>query len=196
MGHKGKGVVPGKVRIIGGKWRGRSLKVLDVPGLRPTPDRVRETLFNWLAPHIVNTRCLDLFAGSGALGFEALSRGAKSITFVDKYPPVVANLKRIVQELDATKQCEVIRASAVSFIQTQINPIAFDIVFIDPPFASPLVKQSIEALAHSELIKQDSLLYIESPHVLNENDLPPLWEVSKAKMAGEVAYHLVRVVSA
>ncbi len=184
---------PGKVRIIGGKWRGRSLKVLEVTGLRPTPDRVRETLFNWLAPFIVNARCLDLFAGSGALGFESLSRGAKEVVFVDKYPPIVANIKRIAVELDASKACEIIRASAVSFITTQVTPLPFDIIFIDPPFASPLVKQSIEALAHSELIKNETLLYVESPQALTEQELPKGWEILKAKTAGEVAYHLVKV---
>lgn len=184
---------PGKVRVIGGKWRGRSLKVLDVTGLRPTPDRVRETLFNWLAPFVVNARCLDLFAGSGALGFEALSRGAKEVVFVDKYPPIIANIKRLAVELDAAKQCEAIRASAVSFIATQVTPIPFDIIFIDPPFASPLVKQSIDALVVSELIKNGTLLYVESPVALTENDLPTSWEILKAKTAGEVAYHLVKV---
>ncbi|MGD9590892.1 MAG: 16S rRNA (guanine(966)-N(2))-methyltransferase RsmD [Candidatus Berkiella sp.] len=186
-------MTPGKVRIIGGKWRGRSLKVLDVPGLRPTPDRVRETLFNWLAPFIVNAQCLDLFAGSGALGFEALSRGAKYVTFVDKYPPIVANIKHIAAELEATKQCHVVRASAVSFISTQVTPTAFDIIFLDPPFASPLVKQSIEALAQSALLKDETLLYVESPQALTDNDIPSGWEILKAKTASEVAYHLVKV---
>ncbi|MBS0287130.1 MAG: 16S rRNA (guanine(966)-N(2))-methyltransferase RsmD [Proteobacteria bacterium] len=188
-------MVPGKVRIIGGKWRGRSIKVVDIPGLRPTPDRVRETLFNWLAPYIVNARCLDLFAGSGALGFEALSRGAKEVVFIDKYPPIVASLANIASELNAKAQCDIVRASAVSFITTHQTVIPFDIIFLDPPFASPLLQQSIEALAKSQFVKMGTLLYLESPKALNENDIPSTWQVLKAKVAGEVAYHLVKVES-
>ncbi len=187
-------MIPGKVRIIGGKWRGRSLKVLEVPGLRPTPDRVRETLFNWLAPYIVKARCLDLFAGSGALGFEALSRGAKEVVFVDKHPPIAAAIARIANDLDAKAECEIIRASAISYITTHPTVAPFDIIFLDPPFASPLLAQSIEALSQSTFVKNETIIYLESPQALTATQLPANWELLKSKKAGEVAYHLVSVV--
>lgn len=183
----------GRIRIIGGKWRGRQIKVLMHPGLRPTPDRVRETLFNWLAMHIVGAKCLDLFAGTGALGFEALSRGAKQVIFVDKYPPIIESIAHTAKLLQATESCEFHRASAISFLEPlKDNNPPFDIIFLDPPFGTPLLSQSIAALAGSTLVNNRTLLYIEAPEPLTENDLPEHWEIIRAKTAGEVAYHLVR----
>lgn len=185
-----------RIRIIGGKWRGRLLKVLTHPDLRPTPDRVRETLFNWLAMHIVGARCLDLFAGTGALGFEALSRGAKQVVFVDKYPPVIESIANTAKELNATQDCEFHRASAVSFLEPikESSP-AFDIIFLDPPFATPLLSQSMAVLAESTLVNNQTLLYLESPIPLTQADLPAHWQILRAKTAGEVAYHLVQGAS-
>jgi 16S rRNA (guanine966-N2)-methyltransferase len=183
----------GRIRIIGGKWRGRQIKVLTHQGLRPTPDRVRETLFNWLAMHIVGAKCLDLFAGTGALGFEALSRGAKQVIFVDKYPPIIESIANTAKLLQATESCEFHRASAISFLEPiKDNNPPFDIIFLDPPFGTPLLSQSIAALAGSTLVNDRTLLYIESPLPLTESDLPEHWEIIRAKTAGEVAYHLVR----
>lgn len=182
----------GRVRIIAGKWRGRVLKVLTHPGLRPTPDRVRETLFNWLAGHIVDARCLDLFAGSGALGFEALSRGAKQVVFVDKYPPAIKTIHECAKILDALASCELNRASAVSYLALIEDESPFDIIFLDPPFATPLLSQSIEVLAKSRLVHPKTLIYIESPKVLTQEMLPLHWQLLKQKVAGEVAYHLVQ----
>lgn len=183
----------GRIRIIGGKWRGRQIKVLTHQGLRPTPDRVRETLFNWLAMHIVGAKCLDLFAGTGALGFEALSRGAKQVIFVDKYPPIIESIANTAKLLQATESCEFHRASAISFLEPiKDNNPPFDIIFLDPPFGTPLLSQSIAALAGSTLVNNRTLLYIESPLPLTESDLPEQWEIIRAKTAGEVAYHLVR----
>ena len=127
---------PGRLRIVGGEWRGRRLSVLDQPGLRPTPDRVRETLFNWLAPLIKGAWCLDLFAGTGALGFEAASRGADRVVMIEK----LANVVRVLHEnrllLDA-RQIEVIHADASPWLAGQAEP--FNLVFLDPPFAEDLL---------------------------------------------------------
>lgn len=183
----------GRVRIIAGKWRGRSLKVLDHPGLRPTPDRVRETLFNWLATDVVGARCLDLFAGTGALGFEALSRGAKKVVFVDKFPPAIKALCESAVTLNALEHCEIVRESAVSYLeQIKNKESAFDIIFLDPPFATPLLLQSIDILSNSNLVRSGTLIYIEAPRPLTVGDLPRHWQLLKQKIAGEVAYHLVQ----
>ena len=130
MSPRGAGP-PGRLRIVGGEWRGRRLPVLDQPGLRPTPDRVRETLFNWLAPLITGARCLDLFAGSGALGFEAASRGAGRVVMIEKSANVVRVLRENRLLLDA-RQVEVIHADAGPWLAGQAEP--FDLVFLDPPF--------------------------------------------------------------
>ncbi len=182
-----------KVRIIGGAFRGRSLKVLIHPGLRPTPDRVRETVFNWLSPHIVNARCLDLFAGTGALGFESLSRGAAEVVFVDKFPPIINAIENAAKTFDVTERCHFIRMSAVSYLEKikDNNPV-FDIIFLDPPFATPLLAQCIDLLAKSTLVNANTLIYIESPSPLTAEDIPVMWQLLKAKTAGEVAYHLVQ----
>ncbi|MFZ1575209.1 MAG: 16S rRNA (guanine(966)-N(2))-methyltransferase RsmD, partial [Chromatiaceae bacterium] len=131
--------LPGRLRIVGGEWRGRRLPVLDQPGLRPTPDRVRETLFNWLAPLIRGAWCLDLFAGSGALGFEAASRGADRVVMIEK----LANVARVLHEnkllLDA-RQIEVIHTDAGPWLAGQAEP--FNLVFLDPPFAEDLLGPS------------------------------------------------------
>lgn len=183
----------GQIKIIAGKWRGRNLKVLTHPGLRPTPSRVRETLFNWLNPYIVNACCLDLFAGSGALGFEALSRGAKRVIFIDNFSATIKAIEQSAKLLEATSDCEIIRASAVSWLQQiSFRGPAFDIIFLDPPFNSPLLGQSIALLAKSALVNEQTLIYMETAKGLTSSDLPPHWELIKQKTTGEVAYHLVR----
>jgi len=187
----------GRVRIIAGKWRGRTLKVLEHPGLRPTPDRVRETLFNWLGMNVVGARCLDLFAGTGALGFEALSRGAKAVVFVDKFPPAIKALHESAITFNALPCCEIVRESAVSYLEKIKNKDqVFDIIFLDPPFATPLLAQSMSLLATSKLVGPHTLIYLESPRPLTAEDLPAHWQVLKEKVAGEVAYHLVQGQSA
>ncbi|MBS0289011.1 MAG: 16S rRNA (guanine(966)-N(2))-methyltransferase RsmD [Proteobacteria bacterium] len=184
----------GSIRIIGGKWRGRLLKVLDAPGLRPTPDRIRETLFNWLGTALFDARCLDLFAGTGALGFEALSRGAKHVIFVDKYPPAIQMIQKSVQVLDAQTSCDIVRASAINYLNMlkEKEEKVLDIIFLDPPFASNLLKQSFECLASSHLVNEKTLLYAEAPSLLCQQDIPSHWLLLKAKMTGEVAYHLIQ----
>lgn len=150
---------PSQVRIIGGQWRGRKLAFDGGRDLRPTLGRTRETLFNWLRPHILNTRVLDLFAGSGALGFEALSQGAAYAIFVDTNSKTLAALKTNVSLLGINKNCSVIKADAVRYLQRLADPV--DIVFLDPPFSQPeLLQLTVALLLEQKLVRQ--FIYLES----------------------------------
>jgi 16S rRNA (guanine966-N2)-methyltransferase len=179
----------GQIRIIGGQWRGRKLKVPDVAHLRPTPDRVRETLFNWLAPVIYDAYCLDPFAGSGALGFEALSRGAAEVVMVDASPVVVRLLKEELEMLKANNGIAYL-ANAPQQLQKTTRP--FDIVFLDPPFKENLLLPTCFYLEENAFLAAHAHIYIEAPESLVEGDLPPGWRLIKSKRAGQVAYHLIR----
>jgi 16S rRNA (guanine966-N2)-methyltransferase len=177
----------GKVRIIGGEWRGRKLTVPDVPNLRPTPDRVRETVFNWLSPHIAGAICLDAFAGSGALGFEALSRGASSVVFVDEAGEVV---KLLQEELNFFKaqNAEVYRANLPKQLKIPAKP--FDIVFLDPPYMSGLLAESCFYLEENHFLSAGAFIYLESREAVEEKILPQNWKIIKSKVAGQVVYQL------
>jgi len=176
-----------KVRIIGGSWRGRKITFPDIPGLRPTPDRVRETLFNWLLPIIVGKRCLDLFTGSGALGFEALSRGAKEVVFVDNHREVILSLQQNAELLNCQTQCQF---EQINIPQNKIhNTEPFDIIFLDPPFNLDLIQTTIEWLTTNNLTHKHTYLYIEAEKELNLA-LPNTWQELKNKSAGQVAYYL------
>jgi 16S rRNA (guanine966-N2)-methyltransferase len=179
----------GIIRIIGGKWRGRKLKVPDVLSLRPTPNRVRETLFNWLAPYIVGARCLDVFAGSGALGFEALSRGASHAVMVDDSSEVIKLLQEELQLFKADN-AEIYRAKAPSQLKTPDKP--FNVVFLDPPFAENLLLPCCFYLEEQHFLATDAFIYLEAHEVIDETLLPPNWEILKSKRAGQVAYHLIK----
>ncbi|MHB8743542.1 MAG: 16S rRNA (guanine(966)-N(2))-methyltransferase RsmD [Sulfuricaulis sp.] len=182
---------PGKLRIIGGRWRGRRLSVPEAEGLRPTPDRVRETLFNWLQPYLAGANCLDLFAGTGALCLEALSRGAGRVVMVEKAAPVVERLRQHVALLEA-KNAEVMLADAVEYLRQA--PQAFDIIFLDPPFSSDLIARCAELVAARGWIKPGGLIYVESPSRMKPLPLPSAWELIRSKSAGQVGYHLARNV--
>jgi 16S rRNA (guanine966-N2)-methyltransferase len=178
----------GEIRIIGGQWRGRKLKVPEVPGLRPTPDRVRETLFNWLMPVIQGAYCLDPFAGSGALGFEALSRGAASVVMVDQSAIVTQLLQ---EELSRFKvdNAEVYRADVPQKLKKPSH--TFDIVFLDPPYQQNLLLPTCFFLEENGFLSENAYLYLESKELLNESDLPAGWKILKSKKAGQVVYQLV-----
>lgn len=180
----------GKVRIIGGKWRGRRLKVPDIKDLRPTPDRVRETLFNWLSPHIVGSRCLDLFAGSGVLGFEALSRGAAYVELVDQSKAVV----QLLQEELATFKAEDAARIYLAKVPTQLKIPAerFDIVFLDPPYQENILLKTCEYLEAHAFLAKNALIYLEAAAVIKDNELPSTWQLLKQQQAGQVIYHLAR----
>lgn len=180
-----------RLRIIGGRWRGVPIDFPAVDAVRPSPDRVRETLFNWLAPHIADARCLDLFAGSGALGIEALSRGARGATFVDREPRLGRGLKDTLTRLRATGW-EVFVEDARQFLRRPAQP--FDIVFLDPPFASELLPGVCDALSRGWLAR-DAWVYIESPADAPLPALPAGWTVHRTKRAGNVGYHLLHVTT-
>ncbi|MBB1202085.1 16S rRNA (guanine(966)-N(2))-methyltransferase [Enterobacteriaceae bacterium 89] len=177
----------GQIRIIGGQWRGRKLPVPDSPGLRPTTDRVRETLFNWLAPHMVEARCLDCFAGSGALGLEALSRYAGSTTLLEMERHVAQQLQKNLATLNASK-AQVVNTNTLTYLAQPGTP--HDVVFIDPPFRKGLLEETLTLLETNGWLADDALIYVESEV---ENGLPPVpahWELHREKVAGQVAYRL------
>jgi 16S rRNA (guanine966-N2)-methyltransferase len=174
------------LRIIAGQWRGRRFRFppLDI---RPTPDRVRETLFNWLQPRIEGAHCLDLFAGSGALGLEALSRGAASVLFVEQQRSAVIALERLLQEwgaAGATVRCE----SALRYLEG-VPSQRFDLVFLDPPYALDLLPTSALALQRGWL-RPDARIYLEHARRSAAPALPACWREVRAGTAGEVRYHL------
>jgi len=179
-----------EVRIIGGAWRGRKIRFPPVADLRPTPDRVRETLFNWLAPSLSGARCLDLFAGSGALGLEALSRGAAHVVFVEKNPVAAKHLSAVTATL-APGQADIAMDDARRWLKGQ--PRGFDIVFLDPPFDSALLDGALAALARPGWLAAGAFIYIESPAAVGEPALPGDWRLHRSGRAGEVGYHLAVV---
>ncbi len=173
-----------RVRITGGQWRSRLLPVASVPGLRPTPDRVRETLFNWLGQDLTGWRCLDLFAGSGAIGFEAASRGAQSVTLVESNPRVCAVLKQQIATLGAT-QVELLRCDALKFAATVTQ--AYDLVVLDPPYDQCWMARL--APFFERLVAPDGWLYLEA-----ESPVAALgaFHAERKGRAGQVCYQLMR----
>ncbi len=186
------GATRNQLRIIAGEWRGRKLPFVDVEGLRPTPDRVRETLFNWLAPMITGARCLDLFAGSGALAFEALSRGAAEVVMLDQHPKVITQLRDNLALLKCS-QASVQQADALTYLRQPPPAKPFDVVFLDPPYRKDLLSPCCERLAQPGWLARGARVYleIESEHALPT--LPDGWELTRSKKAGQVAYHLAIV---
>lgn len=181
-----------QVRIIGGQWRGRKLNFPDIPGLRPTPDRVRETLFNWLAPVIAGSRCLDLFAGSGALGFEAASRGAADVVLVEREPRIVKSLREQAQRLGAGN-VRIVQADARQYLSGAAHP--YDVVFLDPPFGQGLLASFLESLGQGWLAS-DAWIYLEAERGFSGEQLSELlpegFGLVRSKLAGQVGYHLAR----
>jgi 16S rRNA (guanine966-N2)-methyltransferase len=182
-----------RLRIIGGEWRGRKLSFPALPGLRPTPDRVRETLFNWLRDILPGARCLDLFAGSGALGLEALSRGAEEVVMVDRHPAIVAQLKEHIRQLKA-RGIRVVQAEALVFLQGPSQP--FDIIFLDPPFQATLLGPCLARLAANAWLAPTAWLYIETDRRTPLPSLSSDWAVLRHKEAGKVGYYLLQRTSA
>jgi len=185
-------VKTGSCRIIGGKWRGRKIVFDNAEGLRPTTDRIRETVFNWLHPYLYQSHCLDCFAGSGALGFEALSRGASDVIFLDNNQRTVSKLKQNREKLAATGG-RIYREDALSWLQSARSEPrtrqAFDLIFLDPPFHSNLLEKSSVLLANSDILSDHAIIYLE--HAVDADvELPNNWFCLKQKTAGQVAYKL------
>ena len=181
-----KNTPKGQIRIIAGQYRGRKLPVLMADGLRPTTDRVKETVFNWLMPYIQDANCLDCFAGSGGLGFEALSRGASSVTLIELNKSAAQQLKDNKALLNADS-IAVVQQNALDFLQKNLQ--RYSLVFIDPPFRKGLAQETAMLLCEKSLT-EDALIYVEMEADHNEQTMPSHWQLLKEKVAGQVVYRL------
>jgi len=190
-GAASKKLRPGRLRIVAGKWRSRLLDIADVPGLRPTSERIRETLFNWLAPSIQGARCLDLFAGTGALGFEALSRGATQVVFVENSRRAARAIEKSTKILDATGAV-VHQGDAEDYVRTAA-PASFDIVFLDPPFADDRLEDMCRRIDDRGLLAPGGRIYLEQDRARPATALPDRWRILRDKTAGNVRYLLAEV---
>ena len=178
------------VRIIGGQFRGKKLYFPDIEGLRPTPDRVKETLFNWLMQDLRGAHCLDAFAGSGALGFEAYSRGAERVVLVEAAEQAYANLKEVAASFNSDNLL-VIKGKIEDYFPKATE--SFDIIFLDPPFTKNELALCLDFLAHSNLLVKGGLVYIESANKLTLE--ASVWQERKSKKAGQVCYGLYEKLS-
>jgi 16S rRNA (guanine966-N2)-methyltransferase len=185
-GNSGPGR-PGNIRIIGGRWRGTRLAVADAPGLRPTSDRVRETLFNWLMPMLPGARVLDLFAGSGALGLEAVSRGANGALLVERDPALAQSLRQACERLQA-EAVQVIQADALQWLRVPVHG-RFDLVFLDPPFDAGLWREALASLP--PWLADDAWLYLESPAAAGVTPGPD-WSLHREGRTREARHALYR----
>lgn len=183
-----RGVETRTLRIIGGRWRGRRLRFPPSSEIRPTPDRVRETLFNWLSGRVAGARCLDLFAGSGVLGLEALSRGAAHVTFVEHDTHAAREIRARLTEWGASERGRVVETDARRFLAGRAQ--TFDVAFLDPPFASDLLADAVMRLEQGGWLADGALIYLERATQSQAPPLPEGWKVLKDKQAGEVGYHL------
>ena len=181
-----KNTPKGQIRIIAGQYRGRKLPVLMADGLRPTTDRVKETVFNWLMPYIQDANCLDCFAGSGGLGFEALSRGASSVTLIELNKSAAQQLKDNKALLNADS-IAVVQQNVLDFLQKNLQ--RYSLVFIDPPFRKGLAQETAMLLCEKSLT-EDALIYVEMEADHNEQTMPSHWQLLKEKVAGQVVYRL------
>lgn len=171
-----------RIRIIGGEWRSRLIDVRSVKGLRPTPDRVRETLFNWLGQDLDGLSCLDLFAGSGALGFEAASRGAAQVTMLEQDPVALAALQANAKTLHASR-VQIVRGDALHFARSTYQ--SFDVVFVDPPYRAAWIERIAPLLPG--LLSNEGLVYVEAEH--NIDNIDRLTRIKQGS-AGQVYFHL------
>ncbi|MFZ5843985.1 MAG: 16S rRNA (guanine(966)-N(2))-methyltransferase RsmD [Pseudomonadota bacterium] len=183
----------GEVRIIAGRYRGRKLTFPAAPGLRPTGDRLRETLFSWLQTELPGARCLDLFAGSGALGFEAASRGAHEVLLVEANPAVAAALQANIGKL-AASELKLVRGDALAFLKQESQP--FDVIFLDPPFHGDWLGKVLALVAERHLVRPGGWVYVENERDAGAPTLPAGWSWYREKEAGQVRYALARTEAA
>jgi 16S rRNA (guanine966-N2)-methyltransferase len=189
MARPGKGQArQGQLRIIGGQWRGRRLNFAPLPGLRPTTDRIRETLFNWLAPYIQGARCADLFAGSGSLGLEALSRGAAHCDFVDSSSRATRQIRQHLEALGAEERASCLCTGAEQYLASTRG--GFDLVFVDPPFGDSLAASTCESLNRGGLLRPGALVYVETAATDPPPEVPEGWSEHRGKVGGGVSYRL------
>jgi len=177
------------VRIIGGQMRSRKVQFCDVAGLRPSPDRIRETLFNWLQPALAGAHCLDLYAGSGVLGFEALSRGAASALLVERHAQILSCLREQVVVLELQQYCQVREADVAAWLRS--SPArSYDIIFLDPPYRQGMLAESCQLLADGGWVHSGSRIYLEAERELREPQLPQGWTMLRSGQAGQSGYFL------
>ena len=188
-GGRAGSALPRRVRIIGGRWRSRQLPVAAVPDLRPTPDRVRETLFNWLQPVLPGARCLDLYAGTGVLGLEAASRGAEAVYLVERDPVVLAALRNSVSMLSADR-VRIVADDVLRWLKGDASP--FDVVFIDPPYGQTLAGAPCAALGAAWLAP-GARIYLETSSEAGDASLPSQWQLLHESSAGQVRARLFRI---
>ncbi|MCZ4296193.1 16S rRNA (guanine(966)-N(2))-methyltransferase RsmD [Vibrio sinaloensis] len=177
----------GFVRIISGLWRGRKLPVHDAEGLRPTTDRVKETLFNWIAQDVPRAKCLDLFAGSGGLGFEAASRQAEMVTLIELNPNAFKQIEKNIASLNASN-LTAHNTDAISFLKQPGTP--HHVVFIDPPFRKGLLDETVALLESNGWLADDAMIYVETEKELSLDSIPAHWHLHREKTAGQVSYRL------
>ena len=178
----------GQLRIIAGEWRSRRLSVANVTGLRPTSDRVRETVFNWLAMSTPGAKVLDVFSGTGALSMEALSRGAYSATLLEKSPEAAKTLKKNLSILKAD-HAQVVETDSLQWLSKNASH-SFDLVFLDPPFCLNLLKPACQLLEENGYLHDQSIIYIEVEKGLTQLPVPESWQLKKRKTAGQVNFSL------
>jgi 16S rRNA (guanine966-N2)-methyltransferase len=186
--NKKPALLKNQVRIIGGKWRSRKIFFPTLEGLRPTPDRIKETLFSWLSPDIVGANCLDLFAGSGVLGFEALSRGAKSLTWVDKDENIINSITENVQKLGA-ENCHIIKAKFPNLFIDNLGP--YNIIFLDPPYSENLITSALIWLVTNHLLTKQAKIYIEKRRDNQTLIMPESLSIMRHKSTATIEYYLL-----
>jgi len=182
-----------KLRIIGGKWRSRTIPFPSAQGLRPTGDRIRETVFNWLTPTIEGARCLDLFAGSGALSFEALSRGAAHCTALEMQDIAISQLRDSATVLGAL-DISILQTNSLHYLENNVTQQRYDLVFVDPPFDTPLLSSACALLERGQWLAANAKIYCELSAADNSFVPPPNWQLLRDKISGGVRYCLFSYV--
>ena len=182
----------GEIRIIGGKWKGKKIYFDLKDDLRPTPDRAKETLFNWLGQDLKKMYCLDLFSGTGALGFEAFSRGAEKVTFVERNKEYLQKIKKVYLEMSEKADCDFFCAECLEWIQNNNSGTKYDLIFIDPPFNKNLIHDLLAAILEKELLSKNGQLYFEFEKKL-ELEMPESLNLKKKKSLGKKSYVLAEV---
>ena len=182
----------GEIRIIGGKWKGKKIYFDLNDDLRPTPDRAKETLFNWLGQDLKKMYCLDLFSGTGALGFEALSRGAEKVTFVERNKEYLQKIKKVYLEMSEKADCDFFCAECLEWIQNNNSGTKYDLIFIDPPFNKNLIHDLLTAILEKELLSKNGQIYFEFEKKL-DLEIPESLNLKKKKSLGKKSYVLAEV---
>jgi len=182
----------GEIRIIGGKWKSKKIYFDLNDDLRPTPDRAKETLFNWLGQDLNKMYCLDLFSGTGALGFEAFSRGAQKVTFVEKNKEYLQKIKKVFLEMNEKADCDFFCAECLEWIQNNSSETKYDLIFIDPPFNKNLIHDLLAAILEKELLSKNGQIYCEFEKKL-DLEIPESFTLKKKKSLGKKSYVLAEV---